>query len=145
MTYSPRCANFVEVWESLQLAAYQDPGGVWTIGWGHTKGVRQGDKCTPSQAGAWLRDDMDDAATGVRSAIHVALTQWQFDALTSFQMNTGGLTRPVCTLRSLLNAGQMAAVAEQFVRWDHDATGHVLAGLLRRRNEERIMFLGLEK
>ncbi len=47
--------------EGLSLRAYQDGGGVWTIGFGHTRGVKPGDVCSLAQAEGWLDDDIQVA------------------------------------------------------------------------------------
>ena len=141
MTASPVGIALVKSFESCRLVAYQDTGGVWTIGWGHTQGVKAGDTWTQAEADSWLTVDLMHAARDVNNAIRVGVTQNQFDALVSFQFNTGGLTQEECHLRTYLNAGQIALAAGQFVMWDHDATGKELAGLKRRRLAEMQLFL----
>jgi lysozyme len=51
--------------EGLRLKAYLCPAKVWTIGFGHTKGVKEGDTCTISQADQWLREDCQEAEEAV--------------------------------------------------------------------------------
>jgi lysozyme len=72
--------------------------------------------------------------------VKVGITQNQFDALVSFDFNTGALHRS--TLLKLLNAGDKARAANEFLKWTR-AAGRVLAGLTRRREEERKLFLTL--
>ena len=141
MTASPVAIALVKTFESCRLVAYRDTGGVLTIGWGHTHGVKIGDTCTQVQADSWLYDDLAIAAAGVTRAIRVGVTQNQFDALASFQFNTGGLTQKECHLRDYLNEGKITLAADEFPRWDHDATGREVPGLRRRRLAEMQLFL----
>jgi len=81
----------IKVSEGLEIEAYPDPGNrvtgePWTIGYGHTRGVRRGDTCTEEQATEWLREDLHDAEAAVRRLVDVHLTQGQFDALTSLRL-----------------------------------------------------------
>ena len=80
--------------EGLETEAYPDPGNrvtgePWTIGYGHTRGVRRGDTCTEEQATEWLREDLQTAEGAVRRLVGVPLSQGQFDALASFVFNVG--------------------------------------------------------
>lgn len=145
MQPSSRCVDLVKQFEGLRLAAYRDSGGVPTIGYGHTANVHMGDLIGEDQAEAFLAADLAWAATAVSSkvGIRAQLTQEQFDALTSFEFNTGGLLGS--TLVKLLNAGDVHAAADEFLRWDKIIINHTPVddrGLLRRRTAERILFLG---
>jgi lysozyme len=80
------------LWEELRLSAYLDTGGVWTIGWGHTASVKQGDTCSELQACNWRREDLEKSELEVnRRTGDLPITQAMFDALVSFEFNTGGL------------------------------------------------------
>jgi lysozyme len=105
--------NLIRGFEGLHLSAYPDPasplartgkgsGDPWTIGWGRTKDVKRGDKCTLDEANAWLREDAQRAAGIVRSAIQVPLTAGEFAAYTSLAYNLGYLPP---SLRACLNGG----------------------------------------
>lgn len=59
--------------EGDSLVAYQDGGGVWTIGRGHTRGVKPGDTCTAEQSRAWLTED----ATIALVDLNTHLSWWQ--------------------------------------------------------------------
>lgn len=51
-------AALISVFEGpMRLTAFQDTGGVWTIGKGHTRGVTAGMTCTEAQAIAWFAED----------------------------------------------------------------------------------------
>jgi len=136
----------IKVSEGLEIEAYPDPGNrvtgePWTIGYGHTRGVRRGDTCTEEQATEWLREDLHDAEAAVRRLVDVHLTQGQFDALTSFVFNVGAGAFGSSTLLRLLNAGDAAGAADQFKRWNRGADGP-LPGLVTRRAAERALFVG---
>jgi len=134
--------------EGLETEAYPDPGNgetgePWTIGYGHTRGVRRGDTCSEEQATAWLREDLGTAEHAVQRLVDVPLSQGQFDALTSFVFNVGRSAFASSTLLRLLNAGDVAGAAEQFKRWNRGADGP-LPGLVIRRAAERSLFLSQE-
>jgi lysozyme len=126
--------------EGCKLKAYLDTGGVWTIGYGHTRGVKPGDTCTQAQADAWLLEDMAVAQFDVNDRVKVTLNQNQFDALASFVFNIGGDQFRTSTLLRKLNEGDYAGAAEQFPRWIHD-NGKVINGLVARRADEKALFL----
>lgn len=134
-----------------RLTAYRCSAGVWTIGWGHTRGVESTTTCTPLQADAWLQEDVVDAESLIHRRVIVPLSQSQFDALVSFVFNMRNphrnFTEGNCTLLRLLNAcSPPPVVAAQFSRWVNaldPVTGKKspLPGLVRRREAERLLFL----
>lgn len=137
--YSKVGLALTEAFEGVRLEAYQDSVGVWTIGHGHTRGVRPGMTCTAEQALQWLIEDTQIAVDAVNDLVDVPLTQDEFDALVDFVFNLGAPALAHSTLLRLLNAGQYHAAAAQFELWDH-AGGKVVAGLLRRRRAEEQLF-----
>ncbi len=147
MRISDRGLEHITASEGCRLEAYPDPGTApphgngepWTIGVGHTGGVKPGDTCTMEQAMAWLRSDVAWAEAAVNRRITVPLAQSQFDALVSFVFNVGESQFGTSTLLRLLNAGDYRGAAAQFDRWNL-AGGRVMPGLVRRRAEERAMF-----
>jgi lysozyme len=145
-TYSKTGLHLTESFEGCKLTAYQDIRkglGVWTIGYGHTAGVRPGMTCTLAQAEAWLAEDVAWAALAVNRLVHVPLSQAEFDALTDFTFNVGCGNFAHSTLLRLLNRDDrdhIQAAAAEFDRWDKDG-GKVVAGLLRRRKAEETEFL----
>ena len=151
MTYSPKCSKLVKKWESLRLKAYLCPGGIWTLGYGHTAGVKPGDCCTVEQADRWCDEDLEVAAAVVASAVDVPLTQGQFDALTSFVLNVGPGVRNVkdgfvrlkngqpSTMRRDLNVRNYPGAAAEFEKWVYGG-GKKLGGLVSRRQEEKELF-----
>jgi lysozyme len=129
----------IKSFEKCRLEAYQDEGGVWTIGWGHTP-ASPGQTCTQAQADAWFLIDVAWAVGIVNALIRVPLTQNEFDALVSFVFNVGAGNFRSSTLRRKLNDGDYAGAAEQFLVWDH-VDGAVSDGLKVRREAERALFL----
>ena len=135
----------IKEFEGLFLDAYQDGGGVWTIGWGHTGlthmdgTVRKGRTITLEEAENLLAYDLRNFEARVERFITVPLNDDEFAALVSLDFNTGGLGDS--TLRRLLNAEKRTEAAMQFTRWNKD-NGRVVAGLTRRRQSERNLFLG---
>ena len=129
----------IQGFESCRLTAYQDPRGIWTIGWGHTP-ASSGQTCTQAQADAWLQADVAGACGVVNRNVDIAMTQNQFDALVSFTYNVGGGAFVGSTLLRLVNQHCLSAAADEFLRWDH-IDGQTSAGLARRRAAERALFL----
>lgn len=141
MQYSERGLDLTREFEGCRFRAYLDGGGVPTIGYGHTKGVKLGDECDMAQAVKWLRDDVGEAVGDVSGAVKVPLNQSQFDALVDFAFNLGGPALRGSTLLRLLNAGDYSGAAAQFGRWNKD-NGKVVPGLTRRRAAEEKLFRG---
>ena len=146
MNASPAGIDLIKGFESLQLEAYRCPAGVWTIGWGHTRGVRPGMRITQPEAEQFLVQDIAEVERDLPAVIHVNLTQGQWDALVSLSFNLcGGAQRLPKTcphLVACVKAGDFAGAAQQFLDINHAAGGAVLPGLTRRREAESRMFLG---
>lgn len=125
--------------EGLRLAAYVDSAGVWTIGYGHTKGVKMGDVITEERATELLMEDLKAAEDEVNSHM-LWLRQNQFDALVSFVFNVGsGNFKSSTLLRRLKVNPNDPDIANQFKRWIY-AGGKVLPGLVRRRKDESKLY-----
>lgn len=139
MRLSQRGLDAIKEHEGLRLRAYDDGVGVLTIGYGHTAGVRAGDQITAEQAEQFLREDVQIFEKTVHDAVHVSISQAQFDALVSLVFNIGAGAFRRSTLLAKLNAGDYSGAAQEFVRWNQ-AGGRVLAGLTRRRLAERDLF-----
>ncbi len=140
MKQSAHGKSFVHDFESCELKAYLDGGGVPTIGWGHIKGVKMGDTCTLAQANAWYDEDVTGTEEAVNRLVKVPLNQNQFDALVSFTFNCGANALEHSTLLAKLNAGNYDGARDEFLRWNKD-NGKVVAGLTRRRAAEANLFL----
>jgi lysozyme len=130
--------SIIREFESLRLSAYLCPGGVWTIGWGHTRGVKQGDVCTADQAEGWFWEDVAIAEGIVGKRVQVHVNENQFSALASWAFNVGD--RWDSTLYRRLNARDYLGVAEELPRW-RKAQGKVQNGLIRRRAKEVELWL----
>jgi lysozyme len=144
MTCSPAGINLIKQFESLRLDAYLCPAGVWTIGWGHTEGVRGGTRITEELAEEFLRHDVATVEQGLAAVIHTPLTQGQYDALVSLCFNLCGGARRLPSIAPQLVAklaqGDYAGAADELLDIDR-ANGKVLPGLVRRRAAERTLFL----
>ncbi|MNJ21237.1 Lysozyme RrrD [compost metagenome] len=140
MRTSQRGLSLIKSFEGLRLLAYRDAVGVWTIGYGATRGVKPGMSITQEQAERMLLNDVQRFEPEVERLVKVSLTGNQWDALVSFTYNLGAANLESSTLLRLLNGGDYAGAAEQFPRWNK-AGGKVLPGLVRRREAERVLFL----
>lgn len=139
--------QLIKKWEELRLEAYlPTKNDVWTIGWGHTQGVKKGDHITEAQAESFFNTDVAWAVDAVNTLVKVPLTQNQFDVLVSFVFNVGAGNFKTSTLLKKLNAKDYQGAADQMLVWNkqkNKTTGKLepLNGLTRRRTEEREYFL----
>lgn len=130
----------IKEFEGCKLKAYLCPANVWTIGYGHTDGVKEGDEITQQEADRLLVSDVDLFTTGVQRLVTSDINRNQLGALVSFAFNLGLGNLRHSTLLKLVNAGDFVGAANQFPRWNK-AGGKVLAGLTRRREAEKQLFL----
>ena len=143
MRISKQGLDFIKSFEGLRLKSYQDSIGVWTIGWGHTRGDKKGQVITKEQAEQFILDDLAPIEKHLSADLASDnVTQHEFDALCSFCFNIRDGIRQFMgsTLRRKLKAGDKLGAAAEFSKWCR-ANGKVVAGLQRRRNAERAMFL----
>ena len=153
-TVSEDCVNFVAYWEGFPNDGrpYNDPVGHCTIGYGHL--IHLGN-CTPWDNKQWgqlsekeakqlLRKDLEQFSEGVKdkTVLWPKLEQHERDALISFAFNVGLGAYESSTLLKKLNRGDKRGAANEFPRWVY-ASGQKLPGLVRRRDAERKMFLGV--
>ena len=125
--------------EGCRLVAYRDAAGVPTIGYGHTAGVRMGDRISQQQAKALLRQDAEAVMRQVR-ALDVSRTEAQLEALTSFAFNLGiARLRSSTLLKVIRQGGSKQAIQREFKRWVY-AGGRKLSGLVKRREWEASHF-----
>ena len=125
--------------ESLRLTSYKDSVGVWTIGVGHTNGVRQGQTITKEQAMTLLKGDLLACENFVNSIKEID-TQGKFDALVDFAFNLGiEALRKSTLLKLILAKAEESDIKNQFLRWNK-AGGRVLSGLVKRRNWEAMRY-----
>ena len=142
--YSKDGLHLTEGFEGVRLTAYPDPatgGDPWTIGYGHTgPEVHSGMTITQEQAENYLAEDVKKAEADVNARLNVEVTQNEFDALVDFAFNCGCGNLNNSTLLKKLNAGDYEGAAQEFLKWDM-AAGHHMAGLLKRRQAEELLFL----
>ena len=131
--------ELIRHFEGCRFDAYLCPAGVWTIGYGHTADVKEGDSIDQEAAEAFLIEDLEKFEQAVMRLVEVPLTQQQFDALVSWTFNLGAGNLAESTLLRKLNNYQYAEVPEQMMRWVR-AGGKVLDGLVRRRAAEAALF-----
>lgn len=139
MNTSPKGIALIKEFEGLRLKAYQCPGGVWTIGYGHTAGVKPGMLISKAQAEEYLKADLI-AFERYLNGLGLALNQNQFDALISFIYNVGtGNFSNSTLLRKVRANPQDNSIMDEFLRWVY-SKGRVLPGLQRRRLAEMKLY-----
>ena len=139
MNISVEGISLIKKFEGCELEAYQDSVGVWTIGYGHIKDVKQGDKINQDEAENLLEEEMPEYEGYINDMVEVSLEQCQFDALVSWVYNLGPTNLSSSTLLKVLNEGDYDEVPFQIKRWNK-AGGKVLEGLTRRREAEALLF-----
>ena len=150
MNISQEGLDLIKKFEGCELKAYQDSVGVWTIGYGHTKGVEEGQEITQDEAEEMLASELDEYEGYIRDMVECGLEQCQFDALVAWVYNLGPTNLKSSTLLKRLNwfseggaESDFEDVPEQIKRWNK-AGGKVLQGLVRRRKAESLLFEGKE-
>ena len=131
--------DLIKHFEGCELYAYKCPAGVWTIGYGHTKGVEPGMQITEQDAEDMLKEELIEYESYINDLVTVGLNQNQFDAMVSWVYNLGAGNLKASTLLKVLNAGDYVGVPAQIMRWNK-AGGKVLEGLTRRRQAEADLF-----
>ena len=138
MKTSQRGINLIKEFEGLRLTAYRCPAGVYTIGYGHTRGVKRGMKITEEEASAFLTADLRNSEKAVErydSVYH--WNQNEYDALVSFTFNCGATNLRALLRNGRRNRSQIVATLPLYRK----AGGKVLKGLERRRAAEKALFL----
>lgn len=132
MRVSDICFEKIQEFEGLKLTSYKCPAGVWTIGFGHTKGVKMGQTITKAQAESLLRGDLLPCEEYVRG-LNLELTQGQFDALVDFCFNLGTAALQRSTLlQKIRTKADEQIIRDEFAKWVN-AGGVRLQGLVKRR------------
>lgn len=139
-TTSDEGIKLIKQFEGCKLTAYKCPAGVWTIGYGHTAGVKQGQKISQAQADIYLKSDLKTFENAVNSCVKVSINRYQFDALVSFAYNCGAGALKTSTLLKKLNKKDFTGASKEFSKWNK-ANGKVLNGLTKRRAAEAELFL----
>ena len=141
MKISQEGLALIKKFEGCKLESYKCAAGVWTIGYGSTKGIKEGMSITQEKAEELLLEDVSIFEDNVLDSVTMPLSQHQFDALVSWTFNLGGANLKASTMLKKLNAGEYEEVPSQMKRWNK-AGGKVLQGLIRRREAESLLFEG---
>ena len=131
--------ELIKEFEGKRQVAYQDSAGVWTIGYGHTKGVYEGQLCIEKTCDRYLAEDIQEVEEYIEKLVEVPLTQNQYDALVSWTFNLGLYNLKESTLLRKLNYGDYEVVPEEMKKWIY-VGDEVLEGLIRRREAEAALF-----
>ena len=143
MQISKEGLALIKKFEGFESRAYLCPAGVWTIGYGHTKDVKEGDEWSQAHAEHMLEVELEEFCEYVNKMVKVPLEQYQFDALVAWVYNLGAGNFKESTLLRVLNQGDYDDVPHQIKRWNK-AGGRVLQGLVRRREAEALLFQNKE-
>ena len=143
MEISQEGLSLIKKFEGCELESYKCAAGVWTIGYGSTKGVEEGMEISQERADMLLLEDVEVFEEAVSKLVEVPLEQNQFDALVSWTFNLGSTNLQNSTLLKVLNNKDYEGVPSQIKRWNK-AGGEVLQGLVRRREAEALLFEGKE-
>ena len=135
MNTTNEALELIKSFEGCRLVAYKCPAGVWTIGYGHTAGVYEGQVINQAQADNMFKSDLKKYEKYVTDNVKIPLNENQFSALVSFCYNCG-----VGNLRTLVKGRTASQIAEAILLYNK-ANGQVLKGLVRRREAERKLFL----
>jgi lysozyme len=141
MKTSEEGVALIRHFEGCKLEAYLCPANVWTIGYGHTLKVKEGDVIDQEAAEALLIEDLEEFEGYVREATEIELTQNQFDALVAWTYNLGPGNLKESTLLNRVNYGPISDVPMQIKRWTK-AGGKELPGLVKRRAAEAALWEG---
>lgn len=135
MNISKKGLDIIKKYEGLRLTAYKCPAGVWTIGYGHTKGVSNGMVITQAQADKYLLEDIAFAEKNVNSFNSKYFwTQNEYDALVSFAFNIGSINQLTAN-----GTRDKKTIGDKILLYNK-AGGNVLNGLVRRRKEEHELY-----
>ncbi len=140
LSVSDRLVDMIKKYEGFRANPYTCPGGVLTIGYGTTMKPGQYTSITKEQGDAILRKTIAGFERSVKSLVTVPLNQNQFDALVSFAYNVGAGALKKSTLLKKLNSGDYEGAANELTKFVR-SKGKVLQGLVKRREEERKLFL----
>jgi lysozyme len=135
----------IKQYEGIKLDAYQDVAGIWTIGYGHIRGVTPGMHLTPEEAEQALQNDLTGAEAAVDDATSgTDTTDNQFSAMVAFAFNVGTANFRQSTVLKLHLVRDFQNAADAFLRWNKARVNGILQpvdGLTNRRNAERQLYL----
>lgn len=133
----------VKQFEGLELTAYRDAAGIWTIGYGHTGGVYKGDMITDAEADYLLAQDLASAEDWIAARTD-SPSDNQFSAMVSLAFNIGNGAFLGSSVRRDHNAADFMSAARAFLLWDKahvDGTLVTIQGLFTRRMAEMALYL----
>lgn len=137
---SEEALKAIRNFEGISLIAYKCPAGVWTIGVGHTKGVKKGQKISMDTAMQYLKEDIAPIETYLNN-LNICTSQCKFDALVDFIFNLGvGNFKSSTLFKKIRNKASDEEICAQFMRWVY-AGGKKLKGLVNRREWECQMWV----
>jgi lysozyme len=128
-------------WEGYSGDSYKDIVGVWTIGFGTTDGVKQGQVTNPVAALQRKLDDVKKFEGALKQCVTVPLHQHEYDAYLSMAYNIGPTAFCNSTLVRKLNSGDYEGACKEILRWNK-AGGKVVRGLVNRREAEYRQCIG---
>jgi lysozyme len=141
--------RLIQLYENCKLEAYKCPAGIWTIGWGHTRNVKEGDVITQEEADRIFREDLTDPETCANNASR-RLNQNQFDAIVSLVYNIGWGNFDKSEVKRLVASNPASewikdAFMQHVYAKDPKTGKHVkLAGLVTRRKKEVELYYSTE-
>lgn len=141
LVVSAACVAGIAAHEGYVEQAYRDPVGVWTIGYGETKGVQPGQTTTKERALIQLNESAQAHAKGMAACIHVPVYQYEFDAYADFTYNIGVAAFCRSSVATKLNAMDYAGACTELLKFVY-AKGQILPGLVTRRRKEYQTCLG---
>lgn len=134
--------SLIKRFEGCRRIAYRDEGGVWTVGWGCTgPSITDGTEWTQEQADAELEHRVERLQADMSRCLETDPTPGELAAMTSLAYNIGIAAFRFCTVARLFNAHDTQGSADAFLKWCN-VKGHPSMGLIKRRQEERAIFLG---
>lgn len=144
MKINKEALELIKEFEGVRLEAYPDPGSKdglpWTIGYGHTKGVKRGDKITLAQAEAFLIQDLEAVTAIIQKYVKVAINENQEGALHSFVLNIGEGLFAKSSVLKYINENKLNEVPGRLALYRMN-DGKVMAGLVRRRTAEGALWM----
>lgn len=140
MKTSKNGIDLIKSFEGCELKAYKCPAGIWTIGYGHTSGVKEGMAITKEKAKELLEHDISIKYECYINAYSLKINQNQFDALVSFVYNVGpGNLYKSTLLKKIKINHNDPSIATEFMKWKRGG-GKVLPGLVKRRKAESELY-----
>ena len=139
MKISEEGKALIKKFEGCKLEAYKCQAGVWSIGFGYTKGVQEGDVWSQDHAEYMLDVELEEYEGYINDLVDVELEQHQFDSLTSWVYNLGSRNLISSTLLIKLNGGLYDEIPHEIKRWNK-VNGEISEGLVRRRLAEALLF-----